>query len=245
MSTIASIFCDGACSGNGTRHARAGWAWAYWPGPARGEPDHHDRGKPIGAATNQRAELQALLEGLRWWKGLGGGPVTIYTDSMYTINCTTVWGPSWRRKGWKRDSGEPLQNLDLVQPLVELWGSTAQNQGWRLQHVRGHQSGHGPEAWGNNWVDAAAVSAASDCVRRDAAAVAAASGADSSVTVAPRTNSIVQAPRQQVQEEDPVRNDGGPSQRQRHQTNRILSSTSRPTRVGQTDIRRWFGGGDD
>jgi ribonuclease HI len=257
--TTASIFCDGACSGNGTRHARAGWAWAYWPGPARGEPDHHDRGKPIGAATNQRAELQALLEGLRWWKGLGGGPVTIYTDSMYTINCTTVWGPSWRRKGWKRDSGEPLQNLDLVQPLVELWGSTAQNQGWRLQHVRGHQSGHGPEVWGNNWVDAAAVLAASDCVRRDAAAVMAASGGE---MVAPRTNSIVQMiqhtsreesvsgsnsivrmiqqpPRQQSQEE-PVSNNGGPPK-----TNSIL----RPTRVGgqsgQTDIRRWFGGGDD
>jgi len=254
MSSTASIFCDGACSGNGTRHARAGWAWAYWPGPARGEPDHHDRGKPIGAATNQRAELQALLEGLRWWKGLGGGPVTIYTDSMYTINCTSVWGPSWRRKGWKRDTGGPLQNLDLIQPLVELWGSTAQNQGWRLQHVRGHQSGNGPEVWGNNWVDAAAVLAASDCVRRDAAA----SGGE---MVAPRTNSIVQMiqrapreepvsnngtnsivqpPRQQVQEEDPVHNDGGPSQ-----TNRILSSTSRPVRVGQTDIRRWFGGGDD
>lgn len=247
MTTTASIFCDGACSGNGTRHARAGWAWAYWPGPARGEPDHYDRGKPAGAATNQRAELQALLEALRWWKGLGGGPVTIYTDSMYTINCTTVWGPGWRRKGWRRDSGEPLQNLDLVQPLVELWGSTAQVQGWRLQHVRGHQSGHGPEVWGNNWVDAAAVSAASDCVRRDAAAVMAASGSE---MVAPRTNSIVQMiqhpPRQQKQvQKDPVSNNGGPPQIQSHNPPPQTNSVLRPTRVGQTDIRRWFGGGGD
>lgn len=177
MSTNASIFCDGACSGNGTRHAKAGWAWAYWPGLAHGEPEVHDRGKTVGASTNQRAELQALLEGLRWWNGLGGGPVTVYTDSMYTINCTTVWGPGWRRKGWKRDSGEPLQNLDLIQPLVELWSSTAQNQGWRLQHVRGHQSGNGPDVWGNNWVDVSAVLAAS---------------ADSNATVvAPKTNSVV------------------------------------------------------
>ena len=255
MTTTASIFCDGACSGNGTRHARAGWAWAYWSGLARGEPDHHDRGKPIGAATNQRAELQALLEGLRWWAGLGGGPVTVYTDSMYTINCTTVWGPSWRRKGWRRDTGGPLQNLDLIQPLVELWGSTAQNQGWRLQHVRGHQSGHGPEAWGNNWVDAAAV--------------AAASGADSSVAVAPRTNSIVQMIQQQPRQpetqertnsivqriqnpetqEEPVSNNGGPSQNQSHKTPPTTNSGLRPMRVGgqsgQTDIRRWFGGGDE
>jgi ribonuclease HI len=222
--TTASIFCDGACSGNGTRHAKAGWAWAYWPGTARGEPDHHDRGKTLGAATNQRAELQALLEGLRWWNGLGGGPITVYTDSMYTINCTTVWGPGWRRKGWKRDSGEPLQNLDLVQPLVELWGVAAQPQGWRLQHVRGHQSGNGPEAWGNNWVDAAAVLAAS--------------GSDSSATVAPKTNSVVhmiQRPTQPETQKSPVSNNGGPPQ-----TNMRVGG-----QPGQTDIRRWFGGSDN
>jgi ribonuclease HI len=147
----AAIFCDGACRGNGTRHAVAGWAWALWPSGIRGEPAVARGAKlSLGAATNQRAELMALLEAIRH-----GVDATIYTDSMYAINCTSVWGPGWKRKGWKRDSGEPLQNLDLIQPLVELWDKKR----WPLRHVRGHQTGSSPEAHGNNWVDRAAVQA--------------------------------------------------------------------------------------
>lgn len=158
---MASIFCDGACRGNGSKHALGGWAWAYWPGQAAGEPTtyHADRlGIPAPGLipTNQRAELMALLEALRWWKsGGGGGPVTIYTDSMYAINCASKWGPGWKRAAWKRASGEPLQNLDLIKPLVDVWAAGGGK--WRLQHVRGHQTGRGPEVHGNNWVDRAAV----------------------------------------------------------------------------------------
>jgi ribonuclease HI len=161
---VVAIFTDGACPGNGKRSAIAGWAWAAWPGGvAAGEPAHSAFGKPPGTATNQRAELMALLEGLRWSASAGAahGPATFYTDSMYSIQCMTKWGPGWRRKGWKRDSGEPLQNLDLVQPLVELWLAEHKARGWSVQHVRGHQSGRSPEAWGNNWVDRAAVAACS------------------------------------------------------------------------------------
>jgi ribonuclease HI len=158
--SMASIFCDGACSANGTRRAKAGWAWAYWPGRAVGEPAHTGSGVPVAPATNQRAELTAILEALRWWKGLDGGPMTLYTDSMYSINCMTTWGPGWKRKGWKRAGGEPLQNLDLIVPMVDLWAAEATARGWRIQHVRGHQSGSSPEAWGNNYVDRLAVVAA-------------------------------------------------------------------------------------
>jgi ribonuclease HI len=153
---MASVFCDGACSGNGTKNAFGGWAWAYWPGPAYGEPTTAGAKRLASneTQTNQRAELTALLEAVRW---LNSNQVkaTIYSDSTYAINCASKWGPSWRKKGWKRDSGEPLQNLDIIRPLVELWKPC-----WRLQHVRGHQKGSGAEAYGNNWVDRAAVAAA-------------------------------------------------------------------------------------
>ena len=117
-----------------------------------GEPERFGAARLSDPATNQRAELMALLEALRWWAGGAAGPITIYTDSMYAINCTSKWGPAWRKKGWKRDSGEPLQNLDLIRPLVDLWQPK-----WRLVHVRGHQTAATPEAHGNNWVDRAAV----------------------------------------------------------------------------------------
>jgi ribonuclease HI len=158
--SMVSIFCDGACSGNGTRHAKAGWAWAYWPGRAAGEAEHSGSGVPPAPATNQRAELTAILEALRWWRSLDGRAMTLYTDSMYSINCMTTWGPGWKRKGWKRAGGEPLQNLDLIVPMVDLWAAEATAREWRIQHVRGHQSGSSPEAWGNNYVDRLAVVAA-------------------------------------------------------------------------------------
>lgn len=151
---MGSIYCDGACPGNGTKHAYGGWAWAYWPGPIAGEPVTYGAGKLVGDATNQRAELTALLKALQWAAGQVR-KIDIYSDSQYAINCTSVWGPGWKRKGWKRSSGEPLQNLDLITQLVDLWKPC-----WPLHHVRGHQKGHSQEAYGNNWVDRAAVAAA-------------------------------------------------------------------------------------
>ena len=156
-----SIFCDGACSGNGRKGAVGGWAWAYWPllGGVRGAPETAAADRlevPPGLpATNQRAELTALLKVLRWLSAYAVPSVNIYTDSMYTINCTSVWGPSWKKAGWKRKTGEPLLNLDLIIPLVELW-----RPAWKLHHVRGHQTNSSPEAYGNNWVDQAAVAGA-------------------------------------------------------------------------------------
>lgn len=156
-----SIFCDGACRGNGQRGAIGGWAWAYWPGVAHGEPLRFGAARlatsPSVVATNQRAELTALLEALRSWRTgpEGGGAVTIYTDSMYAMNCASIWGAGWKRKAWKRQSGEPLQNLDIIKPLVDVWQSGIPL--WKLVHVRGHQTGATPEVHGNNWVDRAAV----------------------------------------------------------------------------------------
>lgn len=155
----SSIFTDGACKANGTRGAIAGWAWGFWNGPAHGEPvAARAQRLEESPATNQRAELMALYNAMRWWSEIGGGSdIVFYTDSQYAMNCASKWGPTWRSKGWKRGTeGGPLQNLDIIKPLVELWLLGR----WRIQHVRGHQVGSGHEVWGNNWVDRAAVEGA-------------------------------------------------------------------------------------
>ena len=237
----ASIYCDGACSGNGTARAVGGWAWAYWPGTTRGEPAA-ERAAALGRpphATNQRAELTALLEALRFAREICAGrtTVTVYSDSQYAINCASKWGPAWKRKGWKRDSGEPLQNLDLIQPLVELWTS----ERWPLVHVRGHQTGSGPHVWGNNWVDRAAVAGAQGVgVTRTLSVIAAPAEPDLiefDISAAEHMIAIAsEAPRPvaamfEVNETDTISH---------------VSSVARPvvpTRVGakQADIRSWFG----
>jgi ribonuclease HI len=226
---MSSIFCDGACRGNGTARAIAGWAWAYWPGLAVGEPERYGAARLGEPATNQRAELMALLEALRWWSGGAAGPITIYTDSMYTINCTSKWGAAWRKKGWKRDSGEPLQNLDIIRPLVELWQPK-----WRLVHVRGHQTAATPEAHGNNWVDRAAVVAsqgelvAGPIIRMPPPSPAA----------APVRSPTLPA------STSPASTSPAPTLQQLFGAAAPAKKESEPTRLytRQTDLRRWFGG---
>ena len=157
------IFCDGACKGNGQKGAVGGWAFASWTSGPTGTGVY---GEPVTAAadrlqigpkgevpTNQRAELKALLEALQYAQSQPKS--VIYTDSLYSLNCTTKWGPAWKKAGWTRSSGEPLQNLDLIKPLVDLYGSIKARV--EIKHVRGHQTNSSAEAWGNNWVDRAAV----------------------------------------------------------------------------------------
>ena len=67
---------------------------------------------PIEDGTNNIAELSAPLFGLRSLKERCR--VTIYSDSMYTINCLTKWLEGWKRRGWKTTNGEDVKNKDLI-----------------------------------------------------------------------------------------------------------------------------------
>jgi len=230
IKNMASIFCDGACSGNGTRAAYGGWAWAFWPSLASGEPTYYGAGKlktiangcPV-ASTNQRAELTALLESLRWAAAHPEIKLTIYTDSMYAINCTSKWGPGWKRKGWNRGngSGEPLMNLDIIKPLVEIWRPC-----WALQHVRGHQTGSGPEVHGNNWVDRAAVAAArgDPIISHSAAAVVKEDVFALDIPTSPVVQDVI---------EHVPADTGCPV--------KAVKKIVKVADVKQADIRRWFG----
>jgi ribonuclease HI len=102
-----TVFTDGACSGN---PGPGGWAWAV-PGGAwasGAEP----------RTTNQRMELQAVLEAVR---GLEG-ELEVVTDSTYVANCfRDKWYLGWRKRGWKNAAGKPVANTDLWGPLIEAF----------------------------------------------------------------------------------------------------------------------------
>ncbi len=121
---MTEIYTDGACSGN---PGPGGWAWAVAP---TGEP--HGSG---GAAhtTNQRMEIQAVLEALR----AVDGPVTIVSDSTYVVNCfRDRWYERWMRNGWRNAKREPVANADLWKPLVELYLQRSPTFRW----VKGHSN---------------------------------------------------------------------------------------------------------
>ena len=121
------IFTDGACSGN---PGPGGWgAILRWNGTERelkgGEAE----------TTNNRMELMAAIQALETLKR----PVQadLYTDSTYVQKGITEWIHSWKKRGWKTASKQPVKNVDLWQQLDALVSQLDVEWRW----VRGH-TGH-------------------------------------------------------------------------------------------------------
>lgn len=91
-----------------------------------------------GAAqtTNNRMELQAVIEALRHVAGLPAEDrrVTMHTDSQYVKNGITTWIHSWLKNGWRTTAKKPVKNQDLWIRLHEL--DSFINPTW--EWVRGH-----------------------------------------------------------------------------------------------------------
>ncbi|MEU8761438.1 ribonuclease H [Streptomyces sp. NPDC048659] len=104
--------CDGASKGN---PGPAAWAWVI--GGGDGAIAHWEAG-PLGTATNNVAELTALLRLLEHLDP--AAPAEVRMDSQYAMKAVTTWLPGWRRKGWKTSAGTPVANKDLVVRIDEL-----------------------------------------------------------------------------------------------------------------------------
>ena len=84
-------------------------------------------------ATNNQAELTAVLEALRHTRG----SLVVVTDSQYAIDSATRFVRGWQRNGWRLRNGDPVKNREIIEAIV---GELA-SRDVRLLHVRGH-SGH-------------------------------------------------------------------------------------------------------
>ena len=135
------VYTDGACSGN---PGPGGWAWAIAPDGQRSGSGGET------STTNQRMELMAVLEAVR---SLADDAVEIHvvSDSTYVVNCfRDGWWVRWRRNGWRNSQRQPVANVDLWEPLVDLVERRAVTFEW----VKGHSGD--PM---NDRVDALAVAA--------------------------------------------------------------------------------------
>ncbi len=109
------LFTDGACSGN---PGPGGWGFIL---------RHLPTGKEIEKSggeresTNNRMELQAVVEGLSALKR--PCRVELFTDSVYVGKGISEWMSKWKSNGWKRREGsklKPVKNEDLWRQLDEL-----------------------------------------------------------------------------------------------------------------------------
>lgn len=90
-------------------------------------------------ATNQRAELYAIIEAmliLERNEVSEETPVTIYTDSTYSKNCITKWRHVWQRNGWMTYKREPVKNSDLIRTACRLYD--ARQPRLTIEWVKGH-----------------------------------------------------------------------------------------------------------
>jgi ribonuclease HI len=137
------IFTDGACSDNGRKGAKGGFAVHVYSKKGLGL----DISQPLlktEPQTNNRGELRAIQAALdlieshesEWSKEYDD--YCIWSDSEYSIHCLTKWATGWRRNGWKKSDGGLIQNIDLIKPVYE---KLARMSRVRLRHVRAHQRG--------------------------------------------------------------------------------------------------------
>lgn len=123
MKIIAAA--DGSSLGN---PGPAGWAWVTTDGAWRAG------GWPKG--TNNQGELMAVLDLLRETESLGA-QLHVLCDSQYVINAVTKWMTGWKRRGWKKADGKPVQNRDLLEQI----DAALEGRQVEFEWVRGH-AGH-------------------------------------------------------------------------------------------------------
>ena len=121
------IYTDGGCHGN-----PGPGAWAF---VIQLSDDAEDSGSEL-QTTNNRMELQAVIEALRYVvrQEYCDRAINVHTDSQYVRNGITTWIRSWLRNGWKTASRKPVKNQDLWMRLHEL--DQLVHPAWKW--VRGH-----------------------------------------------------------------------------------------------------------
>ena len=72
-------------------------------------------------ATNNRAELTALLKAMLDPLLTSEIKMTFNLDSKYVIDCVTKWTKAWERNGWRKKDGQVPLNLDLIQAIQALY----------------------------------------------------------------------------------------------------------------------------
>lgn len=142
MKKIIIIYTDGSTLKNGSKNAVGGFGVVVCEGNLQQKPEEY---KLIAAyaeraegTTNNRMEMSAILWALENY----GSPSNsfpyplVYSDSMYCVNSFTKWIKGWKRNGWTRAGGAPLENLDLIQKYDIL--TSFNNKHIELYYVKGH-----------------------------------------------------------------------------------------------------------
>jgi len=124
---MIEIYTDGGCRPN---PGNGGWAaiiyYGYVPVPI-------ELSGYVEGTTNNRMEIQAVIEALTYIGNDSNAKIVITTDSQYVKNGITSWIHSWKKNHWRNSAGE-VANKDLWQRLDAL----VQGKDITWKWIRGH-----------------------------------------------------------------------------------------------------------
>ncbi len=127
------IYTDGACKNNQNKSIRSAGCGVYFGNNSLNNISVKLDGPK---QTNQVAELTACILGIEKLIELNETTdIIIKTDSMYSINCINTWFEGWKKRGWKKADGKPVDNLELIQKLhnyVSMYNI-------KMVHVKAHK----------------------------------------------------------------------------------------------------------
>jgi ribonuclease HI len=102
------IWTDGSCLGN---PGPGGWGVFIKDGE-----QVREFANGVTETTNNRMEIQAVIEAIRWWKEhRPDKEVIIHSDSKYVVDSMTKWMPGWIKKDFK-----DVKNDDLWRTLNQI-----------------------------------------------------------------------------------------------------------------------------
>lgn len=124
------FYTDGACTGNGKPHCAASWAVV-----ATLNPHLTCSGLVTDLrASNQVAEVMAVLKALEIAKANHFKSVTVVTDSKYAFNSLNGWIELWEANEWRDCKRKKIVNREILQKLSELRKEVQT----KCLHVKGH-----------------------------------------------------------------------------------------------------------
>lgn len=128
MSSVITIYTDGACSGN---PGKGGWGAVI----LKEEEEIHLSGFE-SLTTNNQMELTATIEALKSITKTSN--IHLYTDSQYVKNGINQWIFNWKKNGWITANKKAVANKELWIELDRCVDSHKVEWFW----VKGHSGNH-------------------------------------------------------------------------------------------------------
>ena len=147
--TRLNIYTDGACSTNGTWESGAAIVVYV------NDRLLHQKGKYLGKATNNIAELRAFEMALDYILAPIHFPenINIISDSAYIVNCfNQKWYEKWESNGWTTSQKKAVMNKEIWEDILRKYRKVIKL--YKLEIIK--TKGHSDDQF-NNEVDRVAV----------------------------------------------------------------------------------------